>query len=273
MPCINAVSYRFYSGIEPICRVIQEAGFDSIEVSRPHFYEQLTSRRSRELFREWAHRQGLALYGFDCWVEIEPFDAMEATLADFQKSVEFATDLDLGLVISHDTWTESNGERTSAEVMAANVELFRRCAEMTDSQGLKLVFEPHPNTLSMENKWCCDFIDAVAEGRSAGSVGVLFDLCHYGVGQPDTYLDAIPELGNRIQHLHFSDGDCKTYAQHLPLGDGCIDIAGAITALKQTDFRGTLTCDIFNYPLLEDGARRNREPILAVEEELGISPL
>ena len=270
MPRINAVSFREYTHIESICRIVRSAGFDGLEVSRPPFYDRLTTPETRTAFLNWSRSIGLSLYGFDCWVEVEPFTAFDATLDEFQRAVDFATALDLGLLISHDTWAHTNGARSPVDVLNTNVRLFRQVADLTAAAGLTLVFEPHPDTLSMDNAWCIDFCDAVADGRPSGSVGILFDTCHYGVGQPDTYLQAIEQLGTRIRHVHFSDGDCRTYALHLPLGDGCLDLAGATAALKQVGFSGTLTCDMYNYPMLEDGARRNVEPIQAVERELGL---
>jgi sugar phosphate isomerase/epimerase len=133
------------------------------------------------------------------------------------------------------------------------------------------VIEPHPDTLSMGNTWACDFIDAVGEELPAFSVGILYDCCHYSVGQPDTYVAAIDVLGPRITHIHFSDGDAQTYALHLPLGDGCLRLEEIVAAFKSLHYRGTLTNDLYNYPLLEDGARRNAPAIRQVEEQLGIS--
>jgi sugar phosphate isomerase/epimerase len=152
----------------------------------------------------------------------------------------------------------------------ANVELFRRVAALCAGKGIRLVFEPHPDTLSMDDAWAVDFIDALAEGHAPGQVGILYDCCHYGVGRPDRYVDSIRTLGKRISHIHFSDGDQCTYALHLPIGDGNLDLASVVGALKEIGFRGTLTNDLFNYPLLEDGARRNAEPIRSVENELGL---
>ncbi len=271
MPCINAVSFREYPSIEAICRLVRETGFDALELSRPHFYEKLTTERTRRRFAEWAAESGLSLYGFDCWVEVEPYTAFEETLADFHRAVDWACDLDLGMIISHDPWNDVNGDRSPSECLSVNVDLFRRVAEKCAEQGLKLVFEPHPDTLSMQNAWAIEFIDRLADGSAPETVGLLYDCCHYGVGQPETYVQSIGELGPRIQHIHFSDGDRETYALHLAVGDGLLDLAAIVTAFQSVNYHGTLTCDVYNNPMLEDCAKRSVERIRDVESCLGIA--
>jgi sugar phosphate isomerase/epimerase len=264
MTCINAVSFHEDPSIESICRKVRSAGFDTIELSRPPFFSKLTTAGTRARFSEWAAELNLQLYGFDCWVDVLPYTAMEETLDGFRTAVNFAKDLQLRMLISHDPWMKDNGERSPAECLRVNIELFRKVADISADAELDLVFEPHPDTLSMNNRWCIDFID----GLERSNVGILFDCCHYGVGQPDTYLQTIDQLGSRIRHLHFSDGDRLTYALHLPLGDGELDLTAIIRALRAIPFRGTITNDLFNYPLLEDGARRNAPKIKQLEEEL-----
>jgi|SRR5688572_22291873 len=266
MARINAVSFHQDPSIESICRKVRNAGFDSIEVSRPPFFEKLITTEVRRRFLEYAREQGLKLYGFDCWVEVDPYNARKETLEGFKAAIQFASDLDLGMIISHDPWAHVNVNRAPRECLAASIELFQPVADWMLEKHLKLVFEPHPDTLSMEDSWAIDFVD----GLGRPNVGILYYCCHYGVGQPKTYLESIRKLGKRIQHLHFSDGDRTTYALHLPLGDGDIDLRGTIAELKNIGFAGTLTNDMYNYPLLEDGARRNVERIRQVESELGL---
>ena len=268
MARINAVSFHEDPYPESICQKVKAAGFDSLEVSRPPFFERFPTVGTRHAFAEWAGRLGLSLYGFDCWVEVEPYKARAETLHGFRKAVEFAADLRLGMVISHDSWASVNQDRSPSECLRQNLDLFREVADMAAARELKLVFEPHPDTLSMDNSWAIDFVD----GLNRPNTGLLYDCCHYAVGHPDGYIDAIAQLGSRIKHVHFSDGDRQTYALHLPLGDGELDLDGIVAALKGIGFMGTLTNDLYRCPLLEDGARRNSDKIRAVESELGLAP-
>jgi len=272
MPRINAVSFHENPSIESICRIVRGAGFDSLELSRPSFYQKLTTTGLRHKFARWASRLVLTLYGFDCWVDVQPYERLDETLAEFRRAIAWAAELKLGLLISHDPWIAVNGHRTPSECLHKSVELFRRVAALCEEHDLRLVFEPHPDTLSMDDSWAIDFVDAVGDGLSPHRVGILYDCCHYGLGRPDSYAQSIPRLGRRIQHVHFSDGDGKTYALHLPLGDGVLDLRSVVSALKEIGFSGTLTNDLYNYPLLEDGARRNAALIRGVEQDLGLAP-
>jgi sugar phosphate isomerase/epimerase len=55
------------------------------------------------------------------------------------------------------------------------------------------------------------------------------------------------------------------------LGEGQLELDAIVAALKQIGFAGTLTNDLYNYPLLDRGARHNAERIREVEIELGLA--
>ena len=266
MARINAVSFYEYRSVEEICRIIQEAGFDSIEVSRIPFFEKLVTPGTRKTFARWVQRLGLSLYGFDAWVDFDPYNKRGQTLSGFQRAIDFTADMDLGQIITHDGQKHTAQGRSPIECLQILIPFFQEVADLAAQKGLKVVLEPHPDTMSMDDAFAIDLVDGV--GRE--SVGLVYDCCHYGVGQPDTYLWAIEKLGPRIYHVHFSDGDRRTYALHLPLGEGELDLDAIIEALKAIGFQGTMTNDLYNYPLLEDGARRNVARIREIEEKLGV---
>jgi sugar phosphate isomerase/epimerase len=267
MARINAVSFHENPSIEAICQTVRQAGFDSIELSRPPFYNKLTTRGTRTAFARWLAGSGLSMYGFDAWVEVEPYTAAAATLASFQAAIGFAADLKLGMIITHDPWRRTNGDRKPGQCLELLIRFFRDVAEMAARAGLDVVVEPHPDTLSMDNSFAIDLVDGVG----CDNFGLLYDCCHYGVGQPDNYVQAIERLGGRIRHVHFSDGDRATYALHLPLGEGELDLRTIVGALKSIGFRGTLTNDLYNCPLLEYAARHNVERVRQVERELELA--
>lgn len=266
MARINAVSFYENRSIEEICRIILKTGFDSMEVSRIPFFEKLVTTGTRKTFAEWAQKLGLSMLGFDAWVDFDPYQAREKTLEGFKRAIDFAADLHLGQIITHDGHKQITQGRSPAECLKVLIPFFQEVADLAAQKELNVVLEPHPDTLSMDDAFAIDLVDGVERGN----LGLVYDCCHYGVGQPDTYVQAIKKLSHRIYHLHFSDGDRKTYALHLPLGEGELDLDAIIEALQEIEFNGTLTNDLYNYPLLEEGARRNVERIREIEEILGL---
>lgn len=273
MPRVNAVSFHEDPSAESICRRVLRSGFDSLELSRPPFFNHLTTEEQRRGFAAWTDEIGLSLYGFDCWVEVDPYEAAQETLSGFQSAIEFATQLDLGMIITHDPWTSVNQDRSPSACMEMCVEFFARVADLCRAADLRLVFEPHPDTLSMNDEWAIEFIDRLTIDAPRETIGLVYDCSHYGVGQPSAYIAAIAKLGERIQHVHFSDGDASTYALHLPLGEGVLELEAIVEALRKTQFSGTLTNDLYNCPSLDESAARSAKAFLEFEAALDrISP-
>ena len=54
MARINAVSFHETPSLEVICRAVRATGFDSLELSRPPFYQKLITPSLRQRFSAWA---------------------------------------------------------------------------------------------------------------------------------------------------------------------------------------------------------------------------
>ena len=142
-----------------------------------------------------------------------------------------------------------DSDMPTADLQAVLVKLFREAIDYARPKGVRFTAEPHPFTLGMDNafmKQLCDQLDRE-------HFGVLFDFCHYGVGQPETYVQAIYELGSRIEHLHYSDTDGVTSELHYPPGKGVLDLKAMNRALVDIGFAGTSTLDMYGYPVPEQG--------------------
>ena len=66
-----------------------------------------------------------------------------------------------------------------------------------------------------------------------------------GMGQPNHTAALLEAFGDRLAHVHVSDNRGGRDDLHLPLGAGTVDWRGAIRALKQAGWDGTVTIEVF----------------------------
>ncbi len=75
---------------------------------------------------------------------------------------------------------------------------------------------------------------------------MTLDLGHAAIQAPPDRLRRLIETGGRrIRHLHVSDNTGRD-DDHLPVGAGGIDIAGALAALKAAGYDQTMTLEVFS---------------------------
>ncbi len=75
---------------------------------------------------------------------------------------------------------------------------------------------------------------------------MTLDLGHANVRAPRGQVTAfIKAAQGRIAHLHIGDNNGRE-DEHLPLGTGRLDVAGALAALKATGYDQTMTLEIFS---------------------------
>jgi sugar phosphate isomerase/epimerase len=146
------------------------------------------------------------------------------------------------------------------------VNLFQEAIAYAAPKGVRFLAEPHPFTLGMD----LEFMKQLCDRLGREHFGILFDFCHFGVGKPDSYVAAISILGDRIQHLHYSDSDQRTSELHFAPGKGQLDLDAMDKALRQIGFKGTSTLDMYGYPLPEQGYKWGLPRYRAALEMIGI---
>jgi sugar phosphate isomerase/epimerase len=90
-----------------------------------------------------------------------------------------------------------------------------------------------------------DFPDLVERTDAA----VCLDTGHaYATGQDaEQQARLLREHGDRVSHLHLNDTRLPDDDEHLPVGMGRIDFESLADAIRDADWRGTCTHEVFSY--------------------------
>jgi len=237
--------------LEESLRIFRAAGFNSLELWKGHLVRARTAElRSR--VAAFVRDLGISMGGFNAVGEeyYQPFGderARQATLEGLKADTEIALSLGTRDVL---IWEGVAPKGTSEQhwlerLLPQLVELLQSALDYGKPQGVRYLVEPHPFTVGMSDRFLIALCDALDPER----FGVTFDFCHYGVGRKNDYVAAIHKLEHRIRHIHFSDSDQQTSELHFPPGAGRMDIDSMLRAFREIGYRGTITLDLYGYPL------------------------
>jgi sugar phosphate isomerase/epimerase len=122
------------------------------------------------------------------------------------------------------------------DLVAFNIEALKPIVDMASSHGLTVVFEnykaPFDRVSTFKN------ILAAVPGLK---IHLDFGHTNFGFDNHDVFCR---ELGEHIQHVHFSDNRSRS-DDHMPLGVGTVDWKKAVNSLKATGYDGTITLEVF----------------------------
>ena len=248
------------------------AGYDAFELWPP----QLTECSTPELRRQLAARIrdfNVQLIRLNC-ADRDYFQSLNsphdvsAALTGLRTDIDMAADMGMTQLLS---WEGRKGIAHSDQdaqgwVLDATVDLFQQACAYGREKNVSLTVEVHPFTLGIDIDWLVRLCDAVDDP----DFSVTYDCCHFAVGLPDDYIEAIRKLGKRIGHLHFSDSDKQSSELHFAPGTGCLDLDGIVAALVEVGFSGTVMLDLWLYPLPERGAEIGVPYVRQVIEKLGV---
>jgi sugar phosphate isomerase/epimerase len=121
------------------------------------------------------------------------------------------------------------------DVVAFNIESLKPIVEMASSYDLMLVIENYiaPFDRVSTFKKMLEEVPGLKLHLDFGHTNFCFD----------NHEAFCRELGNHIQHVHFSDNRSKS-DDHMPLGVGTIDWKKAVGALKETGYDSTITLEV-----------------------------
>ncbi len=135
--------------------------------------------------------------------------------------------------------------RGSPDLLASNLQ---RCGDFAQNHGRRFIYEPlnrYETNLFNRLADAAKFI----EDRHLKNIVLLADLFHMNIEERDLP-NAIREAGKHIGHVHFADSN------RLAMGFGHTDPVPVIAALRDIQYSGYLSAEIFPLPDSETAARQ-----------------
>jgi len=125
------------------------------------------------------------------------------------------------------------------------VEMLKPVVAHAEKEGVLLLVEPEPGLLIETAAQFEEFMTHI----DSPAIGLNFDIGHfYCVG--DDPAATVPRLAKWARHYHLEDIAATRVHHHLVPGEGAIDFAGTLRAIRATGYQGWVTVEL--YPYVDD---------------------
>ena len=144
--------------------------------------------------------------------------------------------------------------------------MLKPVVEHAEKEKVLLLVEPEPDLLI---ETADQYLEFAAKIQSP-YLGLNFDIGHsYCVS--DDPAATVKRLGKLIRHVHLEDIAATRVHHHLIPGEGVIDFAATLTALKDIGYDGWVTIELYTCHENPDyAATVARERVLAIAKGVGI---
>ncbi|MCS7044803.1 MAG: sugar phosphate isomerase/epimerase [Gemmataceae bacterium] len=131
------------------------------------------------------------------------------------------------------------------------VEMIKPVAEHAEKEGVLLLVEPEPGLLIETADQFLEFVQHVP----SPAVGLNFDIGHAYCVHDDP-ATTIPRVARYIRHFHLEDIAATRVHAHLVPGEGAIDFAATLRAIRAIHYNGWITIELYPYIDNPDAAAR-----------------
>jgi sugar phosphate isomerase/epimerase len=273
-------AYLNYSFPEAVRR-LAALGYQGVEIMAdvPHAWPAFLLDEQKQALRDALKKNDLAIsningfmmhaindprqrYWHPSWIEPDPH-YRRIRVEHTKRCLTLARELGAANIT-----TEPGGPVEAGASWARALKLFveeiKPVVEHAEKEGVSLLVEPEPGLL-------IETMDQFLEFRrhiDSPALGLNFDIGHaFCVG--DDPAATIPRAAAHLRHVHLEDIAATRVHQHLVPGDGVIDFAAALRALRSIDYRGWVTIELYPYiDNPDDAARRARQHIQNILAQL-----
>jgi sugar phosphate isomerase/epimerase len=125
------------------------------------------------------------------------------------------------------------------------VEMLKPVIEHAEKENVLLLIEPEPGLLI---ETADQFVELM-QHLDSPAVGLNFDIGHFYCVKDDP-ATTVPRLARYTRHYHLEDIAATRVHHHLVPGEGAIDFAATLAAIKATGYAGWITVEL--YPYVDD---------------------
>ncbi len=269
-------AYMHFS-IEDTIRKISELGYTGIEILAdvPHAWPAGLLEERKQSIRDHLEKYGLEIaninafmmnavadprqpYWHPGWTDPDPhYRAIRREHT--KRALQLAADIDAPNVTTEPGGFLQEGQ-TWEDGAKIFYEEFMPCVELAEELKVKLLIEPEPELLIEKFDQYLEFTADI----DSDMIGLNFDVGHAYCVNEDPQ-DWVAKMAEHTVHYHFEDIAATRVHQHLIPGHGAIDFKATIDAIKQTNYDGWLTVEL--YPYIEnpdDAAKQAKEYLSAL---------
>ena len=256
------LNFSFADAVGRIARI----GYAGVEIMAdvPHAWPAFLLEGQKQGLRDALTANGLAIsnvnafmmhavndhrqrYWHPSWIEPDPH-YRRVRIDHTTRALTLARELGAPCIT-----TEPGGPVEPGGSWKAALELFveglKPVAEHAEKEGVLLLVEPEPGLLI---ETADQFLELM-QHLDSPAVGMNFDIGHaYCVG--DDPATTIPRVARHVRHFHLEDIAATRVHQHLVPGDGAIDFAAALRAIRGIRYDGWVTVELYPYVADPDAA-------------------
>lgn len=141
--------------------------------------------------------------------------------------------------------------RPWGEMLTLFVEELKPVVEHAEKVGVPLLVEPEPDLLIETADQYLEFADRI----QSPMLGLNFDIGHFYCVKDDPAA-TVHKLKAHTRHVHLEDIAASRVHHHLVPGEGVIDFPAVIQALRETNYQGWVTVELYPYHESPDVAAR-----------------
>jgi sugar phosphate isomerase/epimerase len=198
------------------------------------------------------------LYWHPSWIEPDP-NYRQVRILHTKRALTLAKELGAKCITTEPGGPVEPGASWSA-ALKLFVEMIKPVAEHAEKEGVLLLVEPEPGLL-IET---ADQFEEFMKHIDSPAIGLNFDIGHHYCVKDDP-ASTIERLAKYVRHIHLEDIAATRVHHHLIPGEGAIDFAAVLRAIRKIGYQGWITIEL--YPYVDDpdhAARTARERILKI---------